>query len=170
VLKLELPNLELESSYRDYIEELGDEERYPFPLDFDHSDFLAMLERVEGFRTGAKVPAGMVSSTTYWLVDDNEIMGCTNIRHRLNKQIAHAGGHIGLSIRPSYRGKGFGKILLNMSLDKARALGIKEVHIHCHATNSASKAMIESCGGALDSTVKVGDEDISRYLIRASSL
>ena len=168
VLKLDLPNPKFESSYRDYIDELGDEERYPFPLDFDHTDFLGMLDRIEGFRSGETVPVGMVSSSTFWLIDNNEILGCTNIRHTLNEQIEHAGGHIGLSIRPSYRGKGLGKILLNMSLNNARELGINEVHIHCHSTNSSSKAMIESCGGVLDSTVKVGDEEISRYLISPS--
>ncbi|RWU08001.1 GNAT family N-acetyltransferase [Pseudidiomarina gelatinasegens] len=165
MLKLIIPNARLQASYIDYIEELGSEERYPFPLDFDHRDFAAMLARVEGFRTGASVPPGFVQSSTFWLVEGNEILGCTNIRHRLNAQIEHCGGHIGLSIRPAFRGKGLGKALLEFSLDKARELGITNIHIHCHTDNAASRAMIEACGGILDSQIEVDGSHVSRYLI-----
>ncbi|SFR42085.1 Predicted acetyltransferase [Pseudidiomarina maritima] len=163
--RLILPNERLKSSYEAYIDELGDEERYPFPLDFDHCDFAAMLARIEGVRTGTAVPAGFVQSSTYWMVDGDEIIGCTNIRHRLNAQIEHCGGHIGLSIRPRFRGKGLGKALLLMSLGKARELGIEVAHIHCHTHNEASKAMIEACGGQLHSEVEVDGELINRYRI-----
>lgn len=98
--QLILPTAKLKASYDAYISELGSEERYPFPLDFDHSDFAAMLARIEGIRNGTQVPDGFVQSSTYWMVDGDEIIGCTNIRHRLNAQIEHCGGHIGLSIRP----------------------------------------------------------------------
>jgi len=170
VLKLILPTSKFEVSYRDYIDELGDEERYPFPLDFDHRNFAEMLARIEGFRSGEAVPAGMVQSSTYWLIDNDQILGCSNIRHRLNQQIEHAGGHIGLSIRPSHRGKGLGKILLNMSLKKAQTLGIDDIHIHCYSNNHSSRAMIEACGGVLSSTVQDGDAVVCRYLINDSTL
>jgi len=38
------PCADFKASYDGYIRELGDEERYPFPLDFDHSDFPALLQ------------------------------------------------------------------------------------------------------------------------------
>lgn len=44
-MKLIKPSIKYQASYLSYIEELGDEERYPFPLDFDHRDFPAMLAR-----------------------------------------------------------------------------------------------------------------------------
>ncbi|MDX1706648.1 GNAT family N-acetyltransferase [Pseudidiomarina sp.] len=163
--KLVLPNAEFQQSYCTYITELGGEERYPFPLDFDHQDFPAMLGRIEDFRMGRNIPEGFVPSSTYWLVEDNEIIGCTNIRHHLNEKIKHCGGHIGLGIRPSYLGKGLGNELLRMSIDQARKFGIESIHIHCHTNNAASVAMIESCGGKLDSVIDVGDERVSRYLI-----
>jgi len=167
VPELILPITELESSYRCYIHELGDEERYPFPLDFDHNDFPAMLRRICNFRAGVDIPDGFVQSSTYWLVDDNDIIGCTNIRHCLNDRIEYCGGHIGLGIRPSYRGKGLGSLLLEKSIEKATELGIKALHIHCHANNIASCRMIESCRGELSSRVTVGNEEINRYLIHA---
>ncbi|MAO67727.1 MULTISPECIES: GNAT family N-acetyltransferase [Idiomarina] len=165
--ELILPIIELESSYRRYINELGEEERYPFPLDFEHDDFPAMLRRIDNFKAGVDIPDGFVQSSTYWLVDNNEIIGCTNIRHCLNDRIEYCGGHIGLGIRPSYRGMGLGKVLLKQSIEKATELGINPLHIHCHTNNVASCRMIESCGGKLSSTVTVGNEAINRYLIHA---
>lgn len=165
--KLILPTHAFEASYHSYIEELGDEERYPFPLDFAHNDFSAMLKRIEDFKTGLNIPEGFVQNSTYWLIDNNEIIGCTNIRHCLNDKIAYCGGHIGLGIRPLYRGKGLGNLLLKLSIGRATELGIKTLHIHCHKNNLASCRMIESCGGKLSSTVTVGNEKVNRYLIHA---
>ena len=104
------------------------------------------------------------------MVDGDEIIGCTNIRHRLNAQIEHCGGHIGLSIRPQFRRKGLGNTLLLLSLKKARELGIDVAHIHCHSHNHASKAMIEACGGQLHSELQVDAELISRYRIELSQV
>jgi hypothetical protein len=36
-MDLILPSVEYKDSYIQYIIELGDEERYPFPVDFDYS-------------------------------------------------------------------------------------------------------------------------------------
>ncbi|MEX1220540.1 MAG: GNAT family N-acetyltransferase [Idiomarina sp.] len=165
-----LPTAEYQQSYIGYIEELGNEERYPFPLDFAHNDFAALLKRINNFSKGVDIPDGFVQSSTYWLVEEHEIIGCTNIRHYLNEQIEHCGGHIGLGIRPSYRGNGLGHQLLKLSIDKARSYGVKTIHIHCHTHNTASSRMIESCGGQLHSCIKVGGEAISRYTIGSDPL
>src|SRR5699024_6384803 len=107
-----------------YILELGDEERYPFPLDFDHSNFEELLSKLDKFRKGKDLPDGYVPASTFWLVDRDEILGVSNLRHFLNDRIRHAGGHIGLGIH-----------LLGLTLQQAYALGITEVHIHCHKVN-----------------------------------
>lgn len=160
-----IPTADFEASYLSYIAELGDEERYPFPLDFEHHDFTAMLARIEAFRQGTNLPAGYVPSSTYWLMHENEMVGCTNIRHYLNAQIEHCGGHIGLSIRPSRRGQGFGVQLMQLSIAKAQQLGNSCVHIHCHAHNHASRMVIESCGGKLHSEVTIDDEHVLRFRV-----
>lgn len=152
-MKLILPSAKYQASYCTYIKELGEEERYPFPLDFDHQDFNAMLARIESFRQGQNLPEGYAASTTYWLIDNDELIGVSNLRHDLTPQIERAGGHIGLSIRPSYRGKGLGKLLLRLTLEQAQIMGIKEAHIHCEATNPASAAMIIANGGKLHSEI-----------------
>jgi predicted acetyltransferase len=162
------PNPEYEASYRDYIQELGDEERYPFALDFDHSDFAALLDRLANFEAGRNLPAGYVSSSTYWLVESGEIIGVSNLRHTLNEEIRHCGGHIGLGIRPAQRGRGLGAELMALTIQQAWKRGIEEVHIHCYKSNGASASIIESNGGVLHSEIKEGHpvRIVQRFVVK----
>lgn len=167
-IKLVAPDICYRQSYHRYIQELGDDERYPFPLDFDYQDFPAYLARLKEIEQGIRLPAGYVPSSTWWLVENDELIGVSNLRHYLNNSIRHIGGHIGLSIRPSRRGKGLSKALLQLTIGKAKAMGVKTVHIHCYRHNTASARMIMACGGALESEVILdqspGSEIIQRYL------
>lgn len=164
------PTPALEASYRRYIAELGDAERYPFPLDFDHTDFPALLRRLDGLARGIGVPEGFVPSSTFWLVDDGELVGVSNLRHTLNDRIRHCGGHIGLGIRPSCRGRGLGSTLMRLTIDQARARGIGELHIHCHKHNEASARMIIANGGPLHSEITEGEppEVVQRFVLPAA--
>lgn len=164
-MQLIVPTAEFETSYRQYIQELGSEERYPFPLDFDHSDFPTLLARLDEFRKGVNLPEGYVRSTTYWLVQDGELMGVSNLRHYLNDRIRHVGGHIGLGVRPSRRGRGLGSALLGLTLQQARQLGIAQVHVHCYKHNEASARMIRANGGWLESEIEADGKLVQRYLI-----
>jgi predicted acetyltransferase len=163
--ELILPRPEFEASYFAYIRELGDEERYPFPLDFEHDDFAALLRRLNDFAAGTNLPAGFVPATTFWLVQGAELVGVSNLRHHLNDRLRHNGGHIGLGIRPSYRGRGLGNLLMALTIQEARRKGITQVHIHCHKSNTASAKMITRNGGVLDSEIAEAgsDEVIQRY-------
>ncbi|MEZ5457777.1 MAG: GNAT family N-acetyltransferase [Steroidobacteraceae bacterium] len=154
-------------SYAAYIRELGDEERYPFPLDYDHDDFRALLRRLDNLARGIDVPEGFVPSSTFWLVDGDELVGVSNLRHELNDRIREIGGHIGLGIRPTYRGRGLGNRLLGLTIAEARRRGITPIHIHCHKHNAASARMIASNGGVLESEVAEpgSTEIVQRWLI-----
>jgi predicted acetyltransferase len=162
------PSLKYESSYRDYIREIGDEERYPFPLDFDHSDFSSLLDRLADFKAGRKLPAGYVASSTFWFVEDGEILGVSNLRHRLNEEIRRCGGHIGLGVRPSQRGRGLGTDLMSLTIQEAWKRGIDEVHIHCYKSNPASAKIIEANGGVLHSEIEEGASAsvVQRFVVR----
>lgn len=168
-IELALPSLGYESSYRAYIRELGDEVRYPFPLDFEHKDFPVLLRRLSEFANGINLPVGFVPSSTYWLVQDGELVGVSNLRHYLNDRIRHHGGHIGVGIRPSFRGRGLGNLLLASTIEEARKKGITELHIHCLKSNVASAKMIARNGGVLDSEVRDEGSDriIRRYCVTA---
>ena len=168
-VELVRPIEKYENSYRAYIAELGDEERYPFPMDFDHRDFPSLLHRLSDFENGRNLPEGFVPSSTYWLVEHGELVGVSNLRHFLNEIIFNAGGHIGMGIRPQARGRGLGDLLLSLTIAEARKRGIAELHIHCHKHNEASARMIMANGGVLVSEISDGKSAdlIQRYLIAA---
>lgn len=167
-IKLISPTEALESSYREYIEELGDEERYPYPMDLDHTDFSALIRKLNNFSRGIDLPELLVPNSTFWFTHEEKLIGVSHLRHSLNEQLREAGGHIGLSIRPSYRGKGLSKNILSQTVLKANELGVREVHIHCHKDNVASARMILSVGGILESEIpEQGNENIvQRYVVR----
>ena len=164
-MKLILPTEKYKHSYQEYIKELGDEERYPFPMDFDCSDFVKMLKKIKDFADGINLPSGYVQSSTFWLVDSGELIGVTNIRHCLNKEIEHCGGHIGLGVRPSYRGKGYGNKLMALSIEKLNELGVNTIHIHCYKDNAASAKAILANGGSLRSELPLGNKVVQRYMV-----
>ncbi|WP_205663334.1 GNAT family N-acetyltransferase [Alteromonas facilis] len=164
-MELIRPSMNYQQSYIDYIAELGDEERYPFPMDFDHSDFAQMLARIADFADGVNLPPGYVPSSTWWLVDNDELIGVTNVRHYLNDAIAHCGGHIGLSIRPSYRRKNLGALLMKLSIQKLHTMGVDPIHIHCYKSNLASSRTIIACGGILDSEIDDEGVIVQRFLV-----
>lgn len=161
------PHISFEKSYRAYIEELGDEERYPYPMDLDYSDFAKLVSRLTDYSNGKNLPSHMVPNTTFWLIEDDEIIACSHLRHSLNDALKIAGGHIGLGVRPSFRGNGVGKRLLQATIEKAREMNIYPIHIHCYDDNPASQRLIESCGGLLDSTFEQESNEkvVLRFLV-----
>ena len=75
------------------------------------------LEKLEEDRT--RIPnEEKVPAETYFLVreNDNKIVGMINIRLTLNENLKKFGGHIGYSIRPTERKKGYNKLNLYLGL------------------------------------------------------
>jgi predicted acetyltransferase len=92
-------------------------------------------------------PEGFVPSTTYMAVrlSDNAVVGIVNIRHYLTDAIYH-NGHIGYSVHPAERRKGYGSEILRLALIKAEQLGIMETVVTCNYDNRISKRVIEKNG------------------------
>ncbi|WNO60844.1 GNAT family N-acetyltransferase [Rheinheimera sp. MMS21-TC3] len=164
-MQLVSPSKKYQTSYSHYIAELADEERYPFPLDFDYSNFDALLQKLADFAAGNKLPEGYVPSTTLWLVEGHELLGVTNVRHYLNERIQHCGGHIGLGIRPAYRGQGLGKKLMQLSIQYLKQKGVTPIHIHCYKNNHASAHCITSNGGILESELNKDGVIVNRFIV-----
>ena len=91
-----------------------------------------------------KVPA-----RTYFLIreSDKRIVGMINIRLALNERLKHYGGHMGYSIRPTERGKGYNKINLYLGLRVCDQYGIEEVFLDADLANPASWKTMEALGG-----------------------
>lgn len=111
------------------------------------------LRNLADQRAGLNLPAGLVPSTFLIAEAAGEIVGRTSIRHELNGFLAREGGHIGYGVLPWHRRRGHATGILRRSLVVARAIGIGDVLITCDDTNIGSAAVIEACGGRLDSVV-----------------
>ena len=97
----------------------------------------------------ATVPEGRVVSTQFVLTDETgRIYGMLQVRHELNDYLQNFAGHIGYSVRPSERKKGYAKKMLSMALEFCKKeLGLSGVLVACLVENEASRRTILSCGG-----------------------
>lgn len=120
----------------------------------DIDDFDASVCRAKDHAKGISLPDGWVPCSTFWLVRQERIIGTCSLRHELNNFLKSYGGHIGYSIRPSQRGNGYATKMLRLTLQKARALGIKNLLVTCDNDNTASARVIEKNGGKLADKVK----------------
>ena len=77
-------------------------------------------------------------------------LGFLNLRLRLNDYLLEKGGHIGYSIRPSERGKGYAKESLRQGLQVAKDKNIHRALVTCNIKNPASRAVILANGGQLE--------------------
>lgn len=111
-------------------------------------------------------PDGLVPATQFVAVsDDGRIVGMIDLRHRLNAYLAEFGGHIGYSVRPSERRKGYATCILALVLQEARKLQLSRVLVTCDEGNEASRLVIERNGGCFERKAQDGDEIVLRYWI-----
>lgn len=113
-------------------------------------DYNSWLKKLEDDRN--RVPnEEKVPAETYFLVrkSDNRIVGMVNIRLALNERLRKFGGHIGYSIRPTERRKGYNKINLYLALLECQRHGIKEVLMDCDKHNLGSARTMQSFGAVL---------------------
>jgi predicted acetyltransferase len=114
------------------------------------SDFIRGLDKRS---RGIGLPPGYVPDSSFWLVrrGDEAVVGVSSLRHRLTPTLEDVGGHIGYSIRPTERRKGYGTRILALALEPARALGLDRVLVTCDTDNIGSARIIEKNGGVLAS-------------------
>jgi len=94
-------------------------------------------------------------SKTFFLIreSDNKIIGMTNIRYDITEELLEKGAtHIGYSIRPTERQKGYNKIQLYLALLEQQKIGQKKVILGCEIDNIGSNKSIISLGGILEIT------------------
>jgi predicted acetyltransferase len=154
---------------REFAESGGERlyDRYHGMLD----DFAAYVHELLANQGQQLEETGSVPASWYWLVDAQTYIGRVSLRHRLNSRLRRLGGHIGYEIRPSQRGRGYGKQILALALLQARRVGLRRVLLVVAQSNTASQRIIEANGGVLEGVFRVHErsEPVRRYWIARSS-
>lgn len=121
------------------------------------------LKAMNDFSKGENLPDGYVPETFLFLWDNDEIIGQFRIRHHLCPSLIEGAGHIGYFIDKKYRGKGYAKKGLQMTIREAEKLVPEnELYLRVNKDNTASLHVMLSCNGYIH------HEDNEKYYVRIS--
>ena len=107
------------------------------------------------------VPTHLVPATQFLFIrkSDNKLVEMIQVRHCFNDYLKKYAGHIGYSVRPSERRKGYAKEMLRITLPFCREIGLNKVLITCTDGNIGSEKTILANGGVYESTVHEPNEN-----------
>lgn len=164
------PSEKYKESFLTAAEELRNDKtrKYETEAQVTKETFEIYLKTLDDYSKGVNLPKDYVPSSEFWLVDHGDYIGRVSIRHRLNETLEKFGGHIGYTIRPSKRGKGYGNKILELGLEKAKEIGLENVLLTCDVSNTPSVKIIEKNGGKFKDKLEQpdGKPEKLRYWIR----
>lgn len=110
----------------------------------------------------ATAPENFVAATQFLFIRsfDNRLVGMIQVRHYFNDFLERFGGHIGYSVRPTERQKGYAKKMLKEALPFCKEIGIEKVLITCIDGNVGSEKTILANGGVYESTVYEPNDNV----------
>lgn len=113
-------------------------------------DFDEALNIIIANSEGKLLPEGYVPATTYYLWDDDTIVGEFQLRHHLCESLAKGSGHIGYYIAPQFRGRGYATAGLRLLIEEAvKIIPEDEIYLHVFRSNPASLRVMLKNGGII---------------------
>lgn len=97
--------------------------------------------------------------------EEDNLIGIIALRHDLTENLKKFGGNIGYGINTKYRKKGHGTQMLNLCLEEAKKIGLKEVLLTCNDKNLGSIGVIENNKGKLKDKIE-NNIDGEKFLTR----
>lgn len=168
-INLVFPNMEMELPALDFKKEFFDNGEKTinggYKLDMDkytYSDWLQIIK--DNLSKYTADPRFGLSDTLFAINDEGQIVGIVNFRHSLTDFYKDL-GHIGYSVRPSQRRKGYATEILRKTLKIAKKQGLTEVYLVCKRDNYASKKTIIKNHGLLNRTFKNNEAECEEYRI-----
>ena len=134
--------------------------------DTENFSYEEWLESNQNQEMGINLPEGWVPAIQLVVFSEKgQAVGFLNLRLRLSNFLLEEGGHIGYSIRPSERGKGYAKETHRQGLQVAKEKNIKKALVTCSVNNPASRVVILANGGLIED-VRNG---VERYWIEVAN-
>lgn len=172
-MHLQFPQLKHEKDAKAFISELkefnseinGDGKLSEY---LDKYSYEEWIEKINQDSDLAKVTKDRIPSYTYFYMNRRKyIVGIITIRTALNKFHLNENGHIGYSVRPTERKKGYATKMLKAALKQSKKLGMERVLLICDKINKGSAKVIKRCGGkfAGEKYSKYFDEVVEKYWI-----
>lgn len=99
---------------------------------------------------------------------DGRMVGCMQVHHILTERMKIYTGHVGYSVRPSERRKGYATRILAKAKDFLTSFGFDEIYVNCLPENVRSRKTILANGGEYIETVYWAEENVhlERYGIK----
>ena len=163
------PTMEYEQQAMNFIEEV---ERFDTDEKIRYSGFGSLQKYKDDYKAWLEINdeledeknahnAGLVPQNIFFSVrkSDNKVVGIVSVRRKLNDALYEYGGHIGYSILPSERRKGYAYKQLVLALKFCKSVGLRRVKVSCLERNIGSARTIEKAGGKLEKIIYSPNKD-----------
>ncbi|WP_317996842.1 GNAT family N-acetyltransferase [Vulcanimicrobium alpinum] len=121
--------------------------------------YRAMLARLE--QGGWPFPE-VVPGATYFVMDDDHVVGEIYLRFGLTPALERDGGNIGYQVRPRARNRAYATQGLRIARSRLAERGLRSALVTCGAEHAASIRVIEKNGGVRLEDAMLPDGTVNR--------